>query len=235
MNFRLITEYLPSFWSALLQTLKIAAISGFFALILGTGLAIVSLSRSKITRFIIGAYNGFMRSTPLLVQLYIVHYGLPSIGITLTSFQSAIIAFSLNTASYISEIVRGGISSIDKGQSEASKALGLSWYKMMSKVILPQVFGRIMPPLISQFSYLIKDTSLAAVLAIAELTYSAREVVSNTYRPIEAYSVPMLMYFAVFLMLRFASTIITNQQGKSRGKGRNEDARKTLFMRRKES
>jgi His/Glu/Gln/Arg/opine family amino acid ABC transporter permease subunit len=217
LDFRLIAQYLPDFFNALLQTLKVAIISGFFALIIGTILGVLSITKLKAVRVFIGIYNGFMRSTPLLVQLYMVHYGLPSIGIKLIAFQSAIIAFSLNTGSYISEIVRGGLSSIDKGQFEASKALGLGWLKMMQKVVLPQVFKRILPPLISQFSYLIKDTSLAAVLAIAEITYAARDVASKTYKPFESFGVPMLMYILIYLVFSILPRLANKKEGKPDG------------------
>ena len=130
----------------------------------------------------------------------------------LTSFQSAIIAFSLNSGAYISEIVRGGLASMDKGQSEASRALGLSWFQTMRLIILPQVFKKILPPLISQFSYLIKDTSLAAVLVIPELTYPARKIASRTYMPFATFGVPMLMYFGIYLILALLSRFISGKK-----------------------
>ncbi|MEN6507931.1 MAG: amino acid ABC transporter permease [Smithella sp.] len=212
LDFRLIGQYLPDFLSALWMTVQISLLSGIISLILGTVLGILSLLEYKVINVPIKLFNGFLRSSPLLVQLYLVHYGLPALGILLVAFQSAIIAFSLNTGSYISEIVRGGLNSIDKGQYEASKALGLSWNKTMLKVILPQVFKRILPPLISQFSYLIKDTSLAAVLAIPEITYMARSISSTTYKPIESYGVPMIMYFIIYIIFSVASKIILNAQ-----------------------
>jgi ABC-type amino acid transport system permease subunit len=172
--------------------------------------------KSKLAIIPVGIYTGFIRSTPLLVQLYFVHYGLPITGIMLTSFQSAIIAFSLNSGAYISEIVRGGLTSMDKGQSEASRALGLSWFQTMRLIILPQVFKKILPPLISQFSYLIKDTSLAAVLVIPELTYTARKIAARTYMPFESFGIPMLMYFGIYLILALLSHLIGGKKEPAR-------------------
>lgn len=214
LDFRLIGQYLPDFFSALGMTLKIALISGALSLVVGTILGMLSLVNNKAVQTPIKLFNGFIRSSPLLVQLYLVHYGLPTFGILLAAFQSAIITFTLNTGSYISEIVRGGLNSIDKGQYEASKALGLSWFKMMWKVILPQVFKRILPPLVSQLSYLIKDTSLAAVLSIQEITYVSRSVSSTTYKPIESYGVPMLMYLVIYILFSLLSKAIVSA-GKS--------------------
>jgi len=210
LDFRLIGQYLPDFFSALGMTLKIALISGALSLVVGTILGMLSLVNNKAVQTPIKLFNGFIRSSPLLVQLYLVHYGLPTFGILLAAFQSAIITFTLNTGSYISEIVRGGLNSIDKGQYEASKALGLSWFKMMWKVILPQVFKRILPPLVSQLSYLIKDTSLAAVLSIQEITYVSRSVSSTTYKPIESYGVPMLMYLIIYILFSLLSKAIVS-------------------------
>ena len=228
LDFRLIVQCLPDFFTALLQTMKIAVVSGAIALVLGTALGILSTLNLRPARFIIGLYNGFIRSTPLLVQLYMVHYGLPTVGITLGAFQSATIAFSLNTGSYISEIVRGGLSSIDGGQFDAAKALGLSWGKMMEKVIMPQVFQRILPPLMSQFSYLIKDTSLAAVLAIAEITYTSRQVASSTFKPFESFGVPMLMYFAIYLIFSYLGRLAAGKMGPGRGARPRPFARKAV-------
>ncbi|RLL82093.1 amino acid ABC transporter permease [Mesotoga sp. H07pep.5.4] len=221
LDMRMISQYLPDFFEALLETLKVAALSGAFSLIIGTVVGILSTMKSRFARIPVGIYTGFIRSTPLLVQLYFVHYGLPITGLMLTSFQSAIVAFSLNSGAYISEIVRGGLIAIDKGQAEASKALGLSWFQTMRKVILPQVFRNILPPLISQFSYLIKDTSLAAVLVIPELTYTARKIAARTYMPFESFGVPMLMYFGIYLVLALLSGLISRNQ-----KSRQSDAKR---------
>ncbi len=216
LDMRMISQYLPDFFEALFETLKVAALSGVFALIIGTVVGIISTMKSKLAIIPVGIYTGFIRSTPLLVQLYFVHYGLPITGIMLTSFQSAIIAFSLNSGAYISEIVRGGLTSMDKGQSEASRALGLSWFQTMRLIILPQVFKKILPPLISQFSYLIKDTRLAAGLVIPELTYTARKIAARTYMPFESFGIPMLMYFGIYLILALLSHLIGGKKEPAR-------------------
>ncbi len=214
IDFRLITQYIPDFIDALFETLKIALISGLISIIIGIVVGTISTHKKKYIQIPVNIYTGFIRSTPLLVQLYFIHFGLPLIGIILPSFQSATIAFSLNTGAYVSEIFRGGLESIDKGQNEASKALGLNWFQTMRFIIFPQVFKRVISPLINQFSYLIKDTSLAAVLVIPELTYMARKIAARTYKPIEAFGIPLLMYFGIYLILSTLSRLIGNKEKK---------------------
>ncbi len=207
-NFRILIQYLPDFMEALLETLKIAGISCLLALLIGIVAGFLSNMRNKFFRILLAFYTGFIRSTPLLVQLYFVHYGLPVFNIMPTRFQSAVITFSLNTGAYISEIIRGGIQSINIGQFEAAYSLGFSQLQTIRLVIFPQLFKVVLPPLISQFSYLIKDTSLAAVLTIPELTYMARKAAATTYRPFESFIPPMLMYFVIYIVLSSLSNLL---------------------------
>lgn len=204
-DFRTLVQYLPDFMEALIETLKIAIISCLFAILIGTIAGFLSNTRNKFFRALIAFYTGLIRSTPLLVQLYFVHYGLPILNVMPTRFQSAVITFSLNTGAYISEIIRGGLQSISIGQFEAAYSLGFSRFQTIRLIIFPQLFRIVLPPLISQFSYLIKDTSLAAVLTIPELTYMARRAAATTYRPLESFIPPMLMYFAIYLVLSLSS------------------------------
>ncbi|HEY9593585.1 MAG TPA: amino acid ABC transporter permease [Spirochaetia bacterium] len=211
-----IIEYLPSFLRALLATLEIALISGAIALALGVVAALLARVRSRIVRKIIEVYTGVFRATPLLVQLYFTYYGLPVLGISISPFASAVIAFSLNTGAYITEIIRGGQESIDEGQYHAAYAMGMTAPTCMRFIILPQVFRRILSPLITQFSYLIKDTSLGAVLVIAELTYAYRDAASVTFRPFESLVVPMIFYFALYLLFKLASNLVKERRGAAR-------------------
>lgn len=211
-DFRMLMHYLPDFLSALLETLNIAVISCVFAILIGIIAGFLSTSKNKVVRTVIAFYTGIIRSTPLLVQLYFVHYGLPMVKIMPTRFQSAIITFSLNTGAYVSEIVRGGLQSMSIGQFEAAYSLGLSGFQTIRLIIIPQLVKVILPSLINQFSYLIKDTSLAAVLTIPELTYVARKAAAATYRPLESFIPPMMMYFAIYLILSFLSNSLRKQR-----------------------
>lgn len=210
-DFRLIHSYFVDLLEALIQTLKIAGISSAMSIVIGTIVGFLSMGTNKFARLLISIYTGTIRSTPLLVQLYFVHYGLPVINIMPQPMQSAVITFSINTGAYVSEIVRGGLQAIEVGQLEAAYALGLSRFQTMRLILVPQLFKIILSPLIGQLSYLIKDTSLAAVLTIPELTYYARRVAATTYRPIEAFLPPMLIYFVIYLILNSVSLLIRNQ------------------------
>ncbi|ADK80480.1 amino acid ABC transporter permease [Sediminispirochaeta smaragdinae] len=205
MQIYIIIQYLPDFLKAALETLKIAFFSACIALFLGLVLATVNQAKIRLLSMIIDAYTIIMRSTPLLVQLYFIYYGLPLLGIQVNPYVSSVIAFSLNTGAYVVEIFRGGLEGIDKGQFYAAYSLGMGWFACLRYIIFPQVLQRVIAPLLSQFSYLIKDTSLAAVLVVQELTYTYRNVSSSTYRPMEALVIPMIIYFLLYIVFRLAS------------------------------
>jgi His/Glu/Gln/Arg/opine family amino acid ABC transporter permease subunit len=211
-----IPEYLPSFLQALLTTLELAAISGIIALLIGIAALLLLALESRPIRRILEVYTDFFRATPLLVQLYFTYYGLPVLGINISPFTSAVIAFSLNTGAYVTEIMRGGQESIDRGQFMAAYAMGMSTFECLSCIIIPQVIRRTLSPLITQFSYLIKDTSLAAVLVVMELTYAYRNAASITFRPFESLFVPMIFYLLLYALFKLASTLVERRRGEAR-------------------
>ena len=213
MDYNVILKYLPDFFAALLETVKIALISGIFAIAIGIVISIVLHLKNKVITIIFEIYTSIFRATPLLVQLYFIYYGLPMIGINIPPSTSAVLAFSLNTGAYVSEIMRGGLESIDRGQFMAATAMGMTFPQSMGSIIIPQVLNRILPSLITQISYLIKDTSLAAVLVVKELTYSYRNAASTTYRPFESLLVPMLFYFLLYLVFKIASNKAKSKGG----------------------
>ncbi len=195
--FQLLLTRLPQ---GALLTLILTAFSVFFGMIGGSLLAFALISPSKILRTICRFYVEFFRGTPMLVQLFIIYFGLPAlfqgIGLqwSLDRFPAAIIALSLNVAAYLAEIIRGGIQSIDKGQWEACQSLGMNPVQTMQEVIFPQAFRRILPPLGNEFITLIKDTSLTAVIGFVELFRQGQLIVASTYQAFEVYIVVALFY-----------------------------------------
>lgn len=175
-------------------------------LVLGIMLALGSMSKSKILRGISKAYVFFFRGTPLLMQLYFVYYGLPEISRALTinsKFLAAFIAFSLNSGAYCSEIFRSAIQSIDKGQMEAGKVLGLSYLQTMRLIILPQSIKRLIPPVGNEFIMMLKDASLVSIIALADITKVTRSIQSSTASSL-VYIPAMILYLiitAVFTLL----------------------------------
>lgn len=185
-------------------TLKITAVSFLLALIIGT---VVGISRSRpgLMKIIFTPYVEIFRGTPLLIQLFFIYYGLPSIGINLSNFTAAYLGIGLCGGAYISEIIRGSLYSVDKGQQEAAIALGLSRYQTMRLVIFPQALQVAIPPLMNSFSSQLKETSLVSVLAINELTRSGQMVYSRTFRPFEIYLAVGVMYFIMTFIVSMLS------------------------------
>jgi His/Glu/Gln/Arg/opine family amino acid ABC transporter permease subunit len=214
MQLYIVLGFIPDFLRAALETLKIAFASGCLALVLGMILAAIYQLKIKVVMFIINAYTNIIRGTPLLVQLYFVYYGLSNIGIMVDPYTGAVAAFTLNTGAYMAEIFRGGLEGIDKGQFNAAYSLGMSWSSCLINIIFPQVLQRVIAPLLTQFAYLIKDTSLAATLVIYELTYTYRHLASNTYRSFEALIPPMVIYFALYVIFRLMSAAVEIRKAK---------------------
>ena len=185
-------------------TLKITAVSFLLALIIGT---VVGIGRFRpgLMRILFTPYVEIFRGTPLLIQLFFIYYGLPSIGINLSNFTAAYLGIGLCGGAYISEIIRGSLYSVDKGQHEAAIALGLSRYQTMCFVIFPQALKVAIPPLMNSFSSQLKETSLVSVLAINELTRSGQMVYSRTFRPFEIYLAVGVMYFIMTFIVSMLS------------------------------
>ncbi len=187
-------------------TISLTLVSVLAGLCLGIILALGSMAKHKILRALSKAYVFFFRGTPLLMQLYFVYYGLPEINEALTinnKFLAAFIAFSLNSGAYCSEIFRSAIQSIDKGQMEAGKVLGLSYLQTMRLIILPQSIRRLIPPVGNEFIMMLKDASLVSIIALADITKVTRSIQSSTASSL-VYIPAMILYLiitAVFTLL----------------------------------
>lgn len=194
-------------WGALV-TIMLTAFSVFFGIIGGTLLAIASISDFKPLGWLARIYVDFFRGTPLLVQLFMIYFGIPSLlqglglDVSFNRFAAAVLGLSLNSAAYLAEIIRGGIQSIDTGQWEASQSMGMSWLQTMRYVIFPQAFRRMLPPLGNEFITMIKDTSLVAIIGFEELFRQGQLMVATTYRAFEIYAAVALIY----LVLTFAAS-----------------------------
>ena len=175
-------------------TLQITAISFVLALVIGT---VVGIARSRPGWFgrLFTPYVELFRGTPLLIQLFFIYYALPVVGITMNNLVAAYVGIGLCGGAYISEIVRGALYSVERGQSEAALSLGLTPLQAMVHVILPQAMRVAIPPLMNAFSAQLKETSLVSVLAINELTRCGQMVYSRTFRPFEIYTAVAILYF----------------------------------------
>lgn len=178
-----IIGWIPQLLNGAKVTIFLTVCSVGAGLLLGIFLALGSMSKRKTLRGISKAYVFFFRGTPLLMQLYFVYYGLPMISSSLTinnQFLAAFIAFGLNSGAYCSEIFRAAIQSIDKGQFEAGKVLGLSYMQTMRLIIIPQSIKRLVPPVGNEFIMMLKDASLVSLIALADITKVTRSIQSST-------------------------------------------------------
>jgi polar amino acid transport system permease protein len=201
-------------WDGLPQLLRGAAVTAEVSILaiiigLGVGLAVTLLrqTRSSVARTVAGIYISFARGTPLFIQVLIVYYALPAIGIDVGQFVAGVLALSLNSGAYITEIIRGGLSSLPKGQMDAARAIGLSRGHRWRDIILPQTFFVILPPLTIELTALVKASALLSVIAVVELTRRAQEIVSGTFHPVEIWIAAGVLYFVICRAL----TILTKK------------------------
>lgn len=205
----LLKDSLPSLFSGLAVTLKITAISICLATTLGLLFGLMSISTSKILRLIATVYIDIIRGTPLIVQAFFIYFGLPSVfAFKMAAITAGIITIGANAGAYMSEIFRGGILAVDKGQFEASRSLGLSYRQAMQKVILPQAVRNMIPAIINQFIISLKDTSLLTVIGIRELTQSGEIIVASTYKAFQIWTIVGAFYLIIITIISYTSRYI---------------------------
>lgn len=203
-NWAGVVEFLPQLGVGLLYTLLVSVVGLLIGFVLGAIFGLARLSRFKVVYAIASIYIEVIRGTPLLVQAIWLYFALPLIiQYTLPSLLAGIIVIGINSGAYIAEIVRGAVQSIDKGQMEAGRSLGMSHHITMLKVIWPQAFKRMIPPLGNQFIISIKDTSLLSVILVPELLYQGRIIASNHFNAVEIYTAVAVFYLAITLTLSF--------------------------------
>jgi His/Glu/Gln/Arg/opine family amino acid ABC transporter permease subunit len=190
--------------SGMSVTIYISVISIIISMILGFIVAIPSLAKNKFLTYINIGYVEIVRAIPLLVLILWIYYGLPIMtGLSFSPFVSGIIALAISESAFQAEIFRAGINSIKKSQWEAGSSLGLTFYKRLRLVILPQAIKNILPALGNQFVYVLKMSSLVSIIGIADLTRKANELVVSTYRPLEIYTFLILEYLILILIVSF--------------------------------
>lgn len=212
---RILQVYGGQLITALGYTLLLAFISLLFACVIGLIFGLCNVSRNKILHAIGVVYVDAVRGWPLIVLAFFVYFGLPTFiqmigfkGFRLSSLQAGTIALAMNCGAYMAEIIRAGIESVDSGQMEAARSLGLTYGKSMRKVILPQAIRTMIPSIINQFIITLKDTSILSVIGFPELTNTGKTVVSNTMKALETWLIVGLMYMVVIIILSKVSKYI---------------------------
>lgn len=195
-------ESLPFLLKGAVTTVYVSILVLILGLTIGLFMGMGRLSKIRPVRWGATAYVEFIRGTPVYVQILILAFGLPSIGITLPAIVAGVLAMGINSGAYVAEIVRAGIQSIERGQMEAARSLGMTYVQAMRFIILPQAFRRILPPLGNEFVVLIKDSSLVSVIGISELMMNASLVAARTYQYFTMYLGAAFIYF----ILTFAAS-----------------------------
>jgi cystine transport system permease protein len=195
------TSLQPLLEGAVMNTIPLTIISFIIGIILAVLTALGRISQVKLFQAIARVYVSAIRGTPLLVQLFIIFYGLPNIGVTLDPFISAVIGFSLSVGAYASEIIRAAIISIPKGQWEAGYSIGMTYTQALKRIILPQATRVSIPPLSNTFISLVKDTSLASLVLVTEMFRRAQEIASTNYEFLLVYTEAALVYWVICFFL----------------------------------
>ena len=203
--FETLAQY-PIFLQGALVTIAVS-VPGF---LLGLLVALVLLGMQRaplaLVRGLAHTYISLIRGTPILVQIFFVYYALPGlVGINIPAFAAGFLALSLNSGAFVTEILRGGLSALPQGQWEAADALGMSRRTTWQRVILPQLFVRVLPPLTNEFTMLVKASPLLSVITVVELTRSAQLVLLQTYAPVEAYLVAAVLYFVMLSAMSYGT------------------------------
>jgi polar amino acid transport system permease protein len=206
-RFDVVLENLPHLLSGLWLTCSLTVLCMLVGLVVGLVVAMGRLSRWRPVRAAAFAYTELFRTTPLLVQIVWVFYVLPIVtGITLSAFMSGLVALGFNVGAFMAEIYRAGILSVSPGQSAAGLALGMTRSQVMRRIVLPQAVTRTIPPMATMWVSLFKDTSILSAIGVVELMFRAREIATDTYRPLEIFTIVSVIYFA----LTYPQSLVAN-------------------------
>lgn len=221
-NYRVVYQYLPDFAAGIGTTLWVSAVVVIFGLIIGSIVAICGVSNIPLLRWPISFYIQSIRSTPLLVQIYIVYFALPPLpllGRRLSEIEGGILALSLNAGAYLAEIIRAGIESIEQGQIEAAVASGLNSVQRMRYIILPQAISKVIPPILGHAAIIMKDSSLLCLITVFELMSAGLRLMNDYIMPTEGFLTVAAGYLIIYAMM----LVFSNQvQKKLRGEGKIE-------------
>ena len=193
---------IPLMLKGALITFEISIIGALLGIIVGFILILMRMSPLRPIKYLAEIYISIFRGTPLLLQIFFIYYALPGLlGIDLPPFIAGVLALSLNSGAFVTEVLRGGISAVPRGQFEGARALGLKRRVIWGRIILPQVFIMILPPLTNELTMLVKASPLLSVITVVELTRTAQQIMILTYRPVEVILAAATLYFVICFML----------------------------------
>lgn len=216
LDFSIIAGYLPMFGEGLLVTLKVTVCALLLGLLLSVPLSLCKISNVRVLQLFAAFYTSVFRGVPILVQVFMMYFGIPiATGMKFTAFQAGTIVFAMNSAAYISESMRGGIMAIDRGQYEASMALGVRYPAMMKDIILPQAIKSVLPSLVNEFIGLLKNTTLIASIGLVDILRVGQLIQAATYRAFEPFFVISVFYYILVMGLSFLGKLLERRVNKS--------------------
>lgn len=205
IDWDIIRESVPLLAEGMIVTLQVSALSAVLGLALGVVLGLGALSRSRALRLAVAAYVDFIRGTPLLIQIFLVFFALPMLGIRFDEFWAGVVALSLNAGAFVAEVVRGGVGAIERGQAEAARAIGMRHRQILVQILLPQAYRQMIPPLTNELISLVKNSSLLSVISVYELTRAGQAIISVHFVPFEIYTLLALYYYVLIKALSWLS------------------------------
>lgn len=220
---RILTVYGPLMLRAMGQTLILALYGLFFGSLLGLVFGLLSVLKNRVCNAVSVIFVNVIRGVPMIVLAFYVFFGVPyafnnllGIGVVLSGLQAGTICLALNCGAYMAEIIRGGIQSVDKGQMEAARSLGLPYWRSMQRVVLPQAIRTMIPSIINQFIITLKDTSILSVIGFPELVNSAKNVVANTMMSFQTWTIVAVMYLIVITLLSYLAKALERRLARGR-------------------
>ncbi|MBI3513220.1 MAG: amino acid ABC transporter permease [Proteobacteria bacterium] len=208
MDWAIVELAIPLLFAGLYTTVRICLLSIVLGAVLGFVLGLAAFSRSAVVRWSVRGYVDFIRGTPILIQIFLVYFALPGLGINLSEFWAGVVALSLNAGGFIGEIVRAGINSVERGQSEAAKSIGMTGRQVLIYILLPQAMRPIVPPLTNELVNLIKGSALLSVISVYELTRAGQAIISTHFVPFEIYFLIALYYYVVISAVAYLSRLL---------------------------
>ncbi|MFB5282083.1 MULTISPECIES: amino acid ABC transporter permease [Peribacillus] len=216
LDFERIIPSIPYILEGIPTTLQVVSVAAVIGFILGIVLSILKISKIKPLNWFADFYTSIFRGTPLVLQLMLIYFGSPQIlGIQIEAYEAAFLAFGLNSAAYISEIIRGGIQAVDKGQREAALALGVPESQMMLNIILPQAIKNILPALMNELISLTKESAVVTIIGLADIMRRAYIVGGETYKFFEPILVAGLVYYVMVMILTLLGKLLERRMRRS--------------------
>ncbi len=216
LDFNQFVPNIPYILQGILVTLKFVSVSAILGFVLGTILALFKIGRVKILSWIADAYTSVFRGTPLILQLLLFYHATPQLtGYDISAFEAGVLSFGLNSAAYISEIIRAGIRAVDSGQNEAASALGIPYGSMMKDIILPQAMKNILPALMNEFITLTKESAIVSVIGVFDIMRRSQIVAAEKFKYFEPLLIAGIIYYLLVMVLTLIGKMVERRMSRS--------------------